>query len=297
MKLSKIILAAALPAALMFASCDNNDGPDGSVISFNVAGTGQNGNKITLSAVKDLTTNTWRTYPGANYAMKFDFGNGVSDVQVSNLQYMDGNERANFTIPTQKFLTNSTMSIWTVPTVATPITATGLSTPLTDYSIWLLTYYGQTLIDMDINYTIGNYFVRAIPVLHTYTGITNTNTLDGTSGTYPNNSAVYSVTLKPETQTVDIAVKGAKFDNAMPSMDMVFPDIPYKYTDNGFTISADKIIPTINKTPYENYALTNVNGALIVRGQFTLNFNCAGKWHTDFKGMNPYYPVENNGGK
>ena len=292
MKLSKL-MAVALPVALLFASCDS-DSQDGSTYTFTVNGTSSNGTAVTYTAVKS-PDNTWKTFAGADHTMKFDLGTGLCDIQVANLQYKEGGSKISFAIPAQKFYVNATSTIWAIPTLKTPVTVPPLGLTLDNLTLWTLTWYGQSLFDMDLSYELDGYLIRTIPAVHNYMGTTTTNTLDESTGAYPYTKSVYSVTMKPATMTLDITVTGAKFDNAMPELNMVFSGIPYTYTDAGLSFAADKIIPTIKDTPYDNYALTNVSGSLKLQGEFILNFDCAGKWHTNFKGLNPYYPVQQSG--
>ena len=88
--------------------------------------------------------------------------------------------------------------------------------------------------------------------------------------------ASYAIYLNQTNNLAQIYVYNMKFAEAMPAMNMIFPNVPYTATSSGFELKCDELIPTLNnaeKTPVETYPISVFN-AKVANGLLTVNFAC-----------------------
>lgn len=90
----------------------------------------------------------------------------------------------------------------------------------------------------------------------------------------------YQVDFNPEAMTANITAYGPKFapdvtgQAPMPLLEMVFPNLPVRFINDGYTIIAPSVIPEVKGVPYEAFAITDfrANIALTFEGIKELNY-------------------------
>lgn len=68
---------------------------------------------------------------------------------------------------------------------------------------------------------------------------------------------IYHITVYPNKSKADLEIKGAKFHEKMPALDMVFPDLDFRISGTeGFELESESLTPTIGGKPFPNYQVT-----------------------------------------
>lgn len=86
---------------------------------------------------------------------------------------------------------------------------------------------------------------------------------------------IYTILLKFDTMTADIRITNANFAQAMPMMQMDFPDVPFTFAwGNTIQLEAEALVPTIKGVPYPSFPITKLSGTVKPSEGATMQFNC-----------------------
>lgn len=73
----------------------------------------------------------------------------------------------------------------------------------------------------------------------------------------------------------DVRIFNAQFAQRMPQLTMVFPDVPVKFTAEGYVLDAETVVPKINDTPQPGYEVKNFQMNITDNASLaTVVFNC-----------------------
>ena len=137
---------------------------------------------------------------------------------------------------------------------------------------------------IQLTYTVNsNYEVVVTPVTCVFFGkLTSKNLATNESFTVTNVRT--NVIFNPETGVASIDLKGIKFVEAMPALDMTFPGIGFDITTTGFTLASDMLTPTIKDVPYPNYPISKLGAtATLATGKMALKFNCTPRGMSEYE--------------
>lgn len=91
------------------------------------------------------------------------------------------------------------------------------------------------------------------------------------------NEAFYAVSFNTDTNTAQIELYNVKFHKNMPvALNLIFKDIPFSTTSNGFEMASESITAVMNnseQTPMTDYPISNMT-ATIINDKLELNFDC-----------------------
>ncbi len=273
MKLLKLIFFAAM-CVMMATSC--SDGDDNGlkdnyteqeyVNCFNYVYNVRSGNGSVIS--------------GTSYMFRFRM-DGTADVYVKNAKFApqmpDG---INFEFEGLKWSLNSSGYKVIAGVNLTPMMN---GNPVEGYvvdnlKIELMDRYLGSIYLPVINMSMmvnGAFEIVTIPMSITYfgkTGVVN----EQANTNFTTKNPYYIVKLDPKTMTASIDIRGAKFAENMPAMDMVFPGVEFEVSRTGYDLNADSLIPEIAGVPYPNYSITGLHGEALFETGLNLQFNCMG---------------------
>ena len=88
------------------------------------------------------------------------------------------------------------------------------------------------------------------------------------------NRPVYWLDYDFESSKADLYLFNAKFLGNMPSLNMVFPDIPFTVSGGVVTLEADALIPEYNGVPNNGFPISKLKGTVDFTEGMTLSFHC-----------------------
>ncbi len=102
-----------------------------------------------------------------------------------------------------------------------------------------------------------------------------TITTDPNGNTYSTSDTQYKIAFTASKDKADITLYQAKFMEQMPAQTFVLKDVPVTYTLNGYELKAERIVPEINDTPFEQFALSNFSMTTSEQGRsMGISFGC-----------------------
>lgn len=102
-------------------------------------------------------------------------------------------------------------------------------------------------------------------------GVSYTPEADGTVNAKP----VYWVDYNFAEEKADIYMYNAKFLGAMPSLNLMFPDVPYKIENGKIMLQSDALTPMFKGVPYPSFPISNLTGTIdYTTSSMNLNFTC-----------------------
>lgn len=260
--IKKIFLFASI--ALMFASCENNDGD--SQMSLRTE------HRVAFHvSPEDKTKSPFFVY---NVAMVFnhEYVNSTVTVSCSDLNLGVG-ESLSFKSEPVKFKDVASMegfaSLFEVPHIS--VLNNGLynkdydiddmSCLHTDICYYPKSEYSKSPISslVMMDFEVGEkYELTSFPLLAFYSGTTQSSySMGGSSQSFYNDAPVYGVKINPSNSTADIVLYNAKFAEPMPELSMTLKGLSLVATEDGYIISApaDGIIPLVgvDEVPYPDY--------------------------------------------
>lgn len=254
MKLLKFLLFATLCTTLLAACGDDlPDGPDepGTYQTF-----GSKGMVLAVTETDHFTTQLLECN-GASVTVNI----GVNAEYSLDGFRTDASDVAKvLTVPGLHYKTDGPNLI----TAGTDIIPrlNGVSSPNHEISDFNTTIYkGKNVESLFVTTIVmGNYIITTPYTTYILSGQTKVSKQTTESQTpYVNENAKYIINIDRKTMTADIEIKGAKFASMMPGMDMTFPGTALTFSGtDGFELSADNLIPIIGKTPYPDYAISDV---------------------------------------
>lgn len=85
--------------------------------------------------------------------------------------------------------------------------------------------------------------------------------------------------IRAEDGTLTLWMHETQFVPQMPQLTMEVPGIAYARTPDRLTLTAERIVPKMGGTPYEQYVITDLEGTLIdaePEDQLSISFVCMG---------------------
>lgn len=279
MKLNRFLLPLA--AMALMTSCLNDDDSNYSQTVTNIYAN-------CFNAVRDNSTGATSFTPAAKYTITYvSDGSGATTAQVSitNLRLPDVS-LTSFDLPAIKVTqpTANDKPLTVNATDVVPTNVAGSSSVVFDqFSLNFLNRYiyeGTTAVASpvySIRYTVnGKYTVTVIPTQMIFFGKTvTTNYADGSS--FTNIVPRYAITFDPDKKLASVDITGAQFVEAMPGMDMTFPEIPFELDGNTIELELDELIPTIKGVPYPNFPISDFDAAIQILTQGVMTFDCEAK--------------------
>lgn len=211
------------------------------------------------------------------------YNNQTCNINISGMKRADGTLYPALTFKDVKWKANE--QNWGIceelnPTVVSAVPAdvpniTGLTFRWNNREKVAQTVHLNTLAVCEFSFTInGEYNVFGSQCEKIIAGET-TSTAEGVSP-FKTDYPIYTILLKFETMTADIRITNAKFAEAMPLMQMDFPNIPFIVSNNSNEVSfnAESLVPTIKGVPYPSFPITELSGKLEPTGKGNLKFNC-----------------------
>ena len=97
-------------------------------------------------------------------------------------------------------------------------------------------------------------------------------------GSYTCQDAIYTFNIDADKKTASIVINNIKFVEKAPVLsEITIPAVTLTETNDGYTVTADEVIPTSAGVPMENRKITNLALNLrIAQGTFDGMFNCMG---------------------
>lgn len=75
--------------------------------------------------------------------------------------------------------------------------------------------------------------------------------------------------------TVDIYLYNAKFLGRMPSLNLVFPDVPYETSNGSITLKCDALTPMFGQTPFPSFPISKLKGTMdFMTSTLSFDFVC-----------------------
>lgn len=259
------------------------------------------------AAVTDLATGATSYVENCRITLDLDWTNAKADISITGL-------RTNTNLPVIKISDVSwgvsSESGWMqAKAVMTTASASTFATyTINDFNLqWIdrtnlgqalgtpAAYYPGAVFSFDID---GKYRIVGSRLPFLLFGTTVSTAPDGT--TFSSTKTYYSVTLDLAKMTANVVIGKAQFSSGMPSMDMIFPNVPVTIDSNGIITltSSGEITPQLtDKTPQPEFPITAVNGTIDPAKGMTLDFTCnvrkqalytvkANVNYTDFNGLN-----------
>ena len=236
MKLQKLLTYTI--AALAIASCSDSDTPDADIYA----------NYSCYNAVTNRSTEESILSAG-NYRIQTTFGSEDNTLTLSgSVIIKTGDDPIHFTTDpiTMKFDGNAYTFSNGVAT-----SDNGKHT-ITDLSGKLMLV--NNIIIPRITYTVDDtYHVAATSNSPIFYCPATTTTPQG-QDPYAYTGSLVTVKFA-DSKTADITIVNAKFSEAMPAMTMTVPNVTLTPIEGGYEFTTDRIVPELNGTPFEQYAL------------------------------------------
>ena len=101
------------------------------------------------------------------------------------------------------------------------------------------------------------------------------------------NKPAYWLDFDFDSSKADLYIYNAKFLAAMPSLNMVFPDIPFVISGGVITLDSVSLIPEYNGVPNKGFPISQLKGTVDFKDGMTLTFHCnfrGADYVVEFKG-------------
>lgn len=99
---------------------------------------------------------------------------------------------------------------------------------------------------------------------------------------------IYWINFDFVTSKADIYLFNAKFLSNMPSLNLVFPDVPFTVSEGVFLLASEALTPEYNGVPYPSFPISQLNGTLDFKAGMKLAFHCnfrGSDYSVEFDGM------------
>lgn len=273
MKLTKTIgaLAAFLILSLGVTSCSNDNKNE----EFKVQ---QQITDSFLHIVDASGAYPDMNYTGVSYNIIYDYVAATADITIKGLKLPDNSQYPALTLKNIPFkVTKEGTRVVEGSNLASASDGFAAA-PLFDKfkltvgdRIIAEVYYPVLCLEYTIN---GTY--KAVGSINSqlFSGTTVTTAADGSS--YTNEEPIYALVLDIASMKASMTINNAKFVQTMPAQNMTFAGIPFTISENG-TISlesAQTIIPTINKVPFDAFPITDLKATYDLTKGMDAEFVC-----------------------
>lgn len=271
MKLIKLhpllmLLVAVLP------SCSNDDEVKGNIQNVAIP------SSLNVVSSYDKVNGTREALQGADYGVIVNLDNGTLQLVVTNMVYAKDERAISFTLPEFKLSIGSNGWKMDHTDPVSVETAWGKATVSDIHVTFAMRLNGsQNLVGismvLDDRYELNTIFTTTQYTAKT----TSTDITDPTNNPFTTEMSAYLVEIDPKTMKARLQIASPKFLTGMPDNlgIMIFNDIPFTFTDNGFSFSKQTLIPNIGNDPYPAFEITNLSGKVVAGQTLTLTFDCA----------------------
>lgn len=270
----KLSLALALPLAIGFASCgDDNDKPD----PKDLVQAEMKGDPFVYVQYNNGTDQVFNSTHDTDLYVTFNRLTRKADLEFRNINFGDGTTSFSFTDVNYGLAPDGESFSISQP----GLTASG---GLAGKKLTLnLLYCGEKKINdedctgLSARVTIdGDRDITLIPRELIWAGTTETRNERSGGEAFVSYDTYYEVEIDPATSTATITVHKPKFSADMPTLgDMTFPGIKVKLRPGGFVLEAEELIPMIDNTPQPRRKITNLKADCdLFSTECMLEFNC-----------------------
>ena len=283
--MKKFLLSSAmLTATLCLTSCLGSTS-DEQVLTYNYGG------ESCFNRVIDLQTGGEFIASAPSYNLKYTPADAQVEITLSNIILSPAASPLSFKFPTMKY-TQDPQDGFIVTTGRSIVPENAGNSPYVFDSFTLRTYFGRSLgsvyyirYQLDIN-NEPRYEVTTYPTRNVYLGPVNAVDLTDNSvyNTANNLSAqadtYYLVILDQEKRTATLQVYNGKYSDKMSPLIFMVKNLPYTYTDYGYSIMAgtDEALPVYTATsgtePAEGLELTDLSIIGNLQNGATIRFKC-----------------------
>lgn len=236
--------------------------------------------------VTDLSTGTSDMTWGGSYILETNYTDGVATLTINNLK-LSSTQTVSLSFSNMKYSINEKGGfVLKAPSYVSSYNAQHHT--ITDFSLELYRRnIGSSYLPvMWLKFTVDSqYQVRVVYAPTTYVGSTVVTDAEGKA--YTTSQPYYAVIFDPTKSKASFYIMGAKFAEMMPSMDMVFPDVPFVMNQTGFSLDKDELTPNIGNVPYKDFKITGLDVEAFFEGGMRVKFKCT----IDTKSMKGEYTV------
>ncbi|MDE5905500.1 hypothetical protein [Duncaniella sp.] len=283
-----LLSSAMLAATLSLTSCLGSSSGDEQTWTYNYGG------DVCFNRVIDLQNGSEFIASSPSYNLKYTPADAQVEITLSNILLSQGASPLSFKFPTMKYTQDALDGfIVTTGRSIVPENAAGNSPYVFD-SFTLRTYFGRPnylgsvyyiRYQLDIN-NEPRYEVTTYSKRNAYIGpVTATDLEDNSVYTTANNidaqaDTYYLVILDQEKRTATLQVYNGKYSDSMTPLVFMVKDLPYTYTDYGYTIVAgtDNVLPVYTATsgekPAEGLEMTDLSIVGNLQNGATIRFKC-----------------------
>ncbi len=290
------ILASVAALSLSFSACNSLSTGELEISEKNVTLTvDKEGTFTAVAPVGNTTDSDWSIYQGAAYTLLFNFTTNTCEIAVENLKYDSNVAAVSFTLSSIPLSSESNSTVrgvnYTGPMAFSD--ADGATHTIKNIRLYCLRDQSRVFSDettatptFQLSFTLDDtYKLRAMQYEDVFFGTTTSTNINNTEEVAEGTTAQYKVSFNmlsssndfvSANRTLDLTIANPRFIPAMPSTikSMVFPNIPFKFTDNGFTFDLDALTPEIANTPYPAFPIRDLAGEVVSEKTFTLDFKC-----------------------
>lgn len=265
-KLKTLIIAVA--ALVGLASC-NNSGSGDYETEQNIGGC--------FAEAVNTATGESVTSKSVGYYLRLNYTSGLATVEVSGLELPGGLKYPTLRFSDLSFSVEDNGWKKIKGTMVTP-TSTGFGSlpTFSTLEIQLLdritgqSYVPVIILRANVNGVIS---VLSAAKLQLFAG--ETVSVSPSGDRYKSTETMYVVSVDFEKMTAGIQLTGARFVEAMPSMDITFKDVPFTYSSGRILLKRDALIPEMGNTPQPSYPISNLVADFDISKGMELGFDCS----------------------
>lgn len=268
MKILKFI--PVLLSVLLFSACGNDDEPSN---DMRIEIRSQYNTVLAYDIANGQTSNM----AGADYSIFADFGASTLALSVNNLMLPEADRAISFDLPAIRLQNTATGFRAEQRDALTAPANDGSTVTVTDIYVDFFYPYGATPNPIAINFTLNGKFKITTFFNSTRYSATTTSTsvTDPALDPFTTEESQYALAIDTKNMTCAIAIYNPRFVANMPSLNtMIFPGIPFKFTDNGISFKSKSLIPQIGSDPYPQFTITDLEGNIVAGKTLTMKFDC-----------------------
>lgn len=296
MKLSSLkTFLVATATAIGFGACTN--GSSELKIDQNLA--------QCLTYSKDINTQA-QGLNRISFSTQFNYSNNTVDLAITGLEIPVAGSSTGLQFPKMEFqglpwkYNNMGWKVIDLENVKPSIVGMNDAPVFTEFNFKLIDVFNGDLYtpgimyDFEVEIGTDDNKTEANVVGCCMTGKTVSTSPDGLAYTPEEDDAVkdknkpaYWLDFDFEASKVDIHIYNAKFLGAMPSLNMVFPDVPFTVENGIIALNCASLIPEYNGIPNKGFPISQLTGTVNFTEGMTLDFHCnfrGADYSVEFKG-------------
>jgi len=226
--------------------------------------------------VEDLTSAASAYYTNVSYDIKLNYTKATAEVLVTNLKLTDGTVYPSLRLSDMPFRIANDGWIEVIADKVKP--DKGSFGGEVEFSSFKMRIY-QRIVNQSylpavyFRYTVNQHFSVVSSTPHQLAWGTTTST-DQDGKSFSTTDTYYEILLNTDTRCATIYMNKANFISTMPALDIMLRDVPFVIAGGRVVIEAANIIPYIGGTPYMQFPITNLSGAVDLEHGFSMSFDC-----------------------